>query len=581
MRLFFISISLFIFSFAQAKPNNGFDNAYLGVQTENISRAKAKVLGFKNPNGSYITMVYENTAAHKAGLQAFDYIVAVNNIELSQYKSLGKVLAKFDADEEVTIHYYRHGKRQSQKVKLGSREDRNFDFKEASKEAFLGVTPHEKNKNDKLGVKVNVINYSTAHEIGIKDGDVITHINGIKMVDWQDINTAIDHLRPGDMVDMDYHNGLQPVNSQIKIKSYEETNELRKSKKYDRAFLGVNYTKLSKKKAQRLNIDNPYGSYVTGVVPNTAADKAGVEVFDYIYGIDEYRVGESQSMGRILSKYRAGDAATLHLIRMGSIKKLDLTFGRKSDAQITKKNKCDDPFFGIQKSHKATANNGILVSIVDNSTAKDLGLLNEDIIIAINDYPMIDWEDISAAINQLEVGEIIKVDYERNGNRMQGSKAIKSYCDNQRDRNINFKIDIDESDFEDDDSRGGRSARLRNLDGLEIKMIDISSAEANEMQAQYGISIPTTNNLSINALKLYPNPSKGMFRLSFDLPQSGNTSIHIYNARGRKIYEYDLDDFSGEFIDDVDISQNGEGAYFLEIRQEGKSKSQKIILQRS
>lgn len=491
MRLFFIFISLFIFSLVQAKPYNGFEGAYIGVQTKSIS--KAKVLGFENPNGSIIAMVYENTEAHRDSLQVFEYIITGKDYELGQFK----ILVKFDTNEDVTIHSYGHGKKKSERVRLDSLENRNFDFKEAS----------------------------------------------------------------------------------------EEANELRKSKKYDRAFLGVNYTKLSKKKAKKLNIDNPYGSYVTGVVPNTAADKAGVEVFDYIYGIDEYRVGESQSMGRILSKYKAGDAATLHLIRKGNIKKLDLTFGRKSNTQATKRNKCDDPFFGIQKSHKAPAKNGIRVSIVNHSTAKDLGLLNGDIITAINDYPMIDWEDISAAIHQLDVGETIKVTYERNGNKMQGSKAIKSYCDNQRDRNKDFEVDSDENDFDfeskENEHRAGRSARIRTLKGLDITLTAISSAEANKMQTQHGIKIPTINTLSINALKLYPNPLKGMCRLSFDLPQSGHTSICIYNRQGRKIYEYELDDFSGTFIDEVDILQNGEGAYFLEIRQDGKSKSQKIILQKS
>jgi S1-C subfamily serine protease len=543
-------------------------------------------------------MVYKNTAAHRAGLQAFDYIVAINDYDLSKDKSLGKILAKFDADEEVTIHYYRNGEKKSQKVTLGSREDRDFNYNQSSGEAFLGITPHSKNQNDELGVKVNVINYSAAHEMGIKDGDIITDINGAKMIDWQDISTAIDNLKPGDSVNIDYLREGNSMQGSANIKSYEETNELRKSKKYDRAFLGINYSKLSKRKAKKLNIDNPYGSYVTGVVPNTAADKAGVEVFDYIYGVDEYRVGESQSMGGILSKYSAGDAATLHLIRKGNIKKLDLTFGRKSDAQPVKRSKCEDPFFGIQKSHKAPAENGIRVSVVSNSTAKDLGLENGDVITAINGYPMIDWDDISAAIDLLEVGETIKVDYERSGNKMQGSKAIKSYCDTKGDMGNNFKIEIDEDDFDfdfdfdfgdddddddDDDDRRLRSAAsgMRNVNGMEVKLTDISSAEANEMKTQHGIDMPTVNNLSIQELKMFPNPSKGMFRLSFDLPQSGDTVIRIYNAQGRKIYEYDLGEFSGDFSDEVDISQNGTGTYFLEIRQGGKSKTQKIILKRS
>jgi hypothetical protein len=106
----------------------------------------------------------------------------------------------------------------------------------------------------------------------------------------------------------------------------------------------------------------------------------------------------------------------------------------------------------------------------------------------------------------------------------------------------------------------------------------MDKADADKLKAQ-GINMPAINNLKVEKINLYPNPTKGLFRLQFDLPEKGTTEIKIINAAGRTIYEYELGNFSGEFADDVDISQNGVGTYFLQIRQGDKYVSKKVILQ--
>ena len=575
MRFIFTLLSLLFVTFSFA------DNpAYLGVKTNQISKNKAKILGFDNPHGSYISKVIGNTAAEKAGLQAFDYIIAINDQELSRDRKLGNILRKYDAGEEVSVHFYRQGKKMQKMVKLGSRGDRDYDSDEDEEEAFLGINKHKDNKNNDLGVKVNIINHSTAHEMGLMNGDLITHINGTKMVDWSDINTAINNLKPGEPITVNYQRAGNEFKKVGTIRSYKETNEIREEKKRNKAFLGINYSTLSKAKAKKLGFDNPYGSYVTSVIKNTAAEKAGVQAFDYIYGIDEYRAGESQSLGTILSKYSAGDEAELHLIRKSQIEKLAVTFGRKSDKKSSNRDKCDDPFFGIQKSHKAPAENGIRVTIVKNSTAKELGLQNGDVIKKINGYKMVDWDDISAAINQLQVGDDITVDYERNGQAMKGTKPIKSYCDTKGKNQLNFDQNWDFSFNWDDDDDRPRRAEMRDISGIEVEMQDMSKEELEQMRNQHGVEMPTVNNLKIEALQLYPNPNEGLFNLSFELPEREETLIRIYNEQARAIYEYELGEFSGDFSDQVDISQNGTGTYFLEIRQGKKAMTQKIILKK-
>ncbi|MEM1220930.1 MAG: hypothetical protein AAGH79_18560, partial [Bacteroidota bacterium] len=48
------------------------ESAFLGVRSDDISREKAKKLGFSNYYGDYVTKVIKNTAAEKAGIQPND-----------------------------------------------------------------------------------------------------------------------------------------------------------------------------------------------------------------------------------------------------------------------------------------------------------------------------------------------------------------------------------------------------------------------------------------------------------------------------------------------------------------------------
>ena len=116
------------------------------------------------------------------------------------------------------------------------------------------------------------------------------------------------------------------------------------------------------------------------------------------------------------------------------------------------------------------------------------------------------------------------------------------------------------------------------MDRIQVSMEDMDENEAEEMRER-GVDMPLINNLTIENIQLFPNPNRGMFRLEFDLPQQGETSIRVFNSEARLIYSFDLGQYQGTFSDDIDISQNGPGAYFLEVRQGNTSMVKKVLLQ--
>lgn len=342
------------------------------------------------------------------------------------------------------------------------------------------------------------------------------------------------------------------------------------SRNSNNAFLGIYSEDLSKDKAERLQIENRHGSYITSVFENSAASEAGLQAFDYIYGIDEYRVGEDQSLTSILRKYNAGEKAEVHFIRKGKNLKYNITFGKRSGAVERKRSRCEDPFLGVQQSDRSTAEKGVRIDVVKKSTAANLGLRTGDVIASINDFPVIDWGDVGPAVDMMDVGDPLKISYFRGGQKMMADGKIGSYCDTYGKSNSwsfgsfwNDDDDEDEADLED----------------LKVEIENLSSAEIREVNDDHDLNLSTSGSLNVSGLRFIPNQELEIFNLQFKLTSKGETQIKIYNDNGRQIYSYDLGNFSGDFSDEVDLIQSGAEEFFIQITQGNNSAVKKIVLE--
>ncbi|MEO1261567.1 MAG: PDZ domain-containing protein [Bacteroidota bacterium] len=584
--------------------------AYLGIHSDHISKKKAERLGFKNMYGSYVTKVVRNSAADKAGLQPFDYIYGAEDQRTSNNQDLSDILADYEPGDKIDLHYIRDGQKKTTKVELGEYDD--FDWDDyADERAFLGVKPSASERRDDMdGVTVDIVNNSAAEEMGLEDGDIIKSINGYPVLDWDDVSTAIDNLEPDEKITVKVERGGQRIEKtgNVHTKSNEnysvnyQNNNNGNNWNWDwdndnddevweggGAFLGIYLEDISEDKARALGFDNPYGSYISGIIEGTAAEKAGLMPFDYIFGIDEYRVGVEQSLGGILRKFEAGDEADVHFYRKGKKTSKSVIFRVRPETKnkYKGKNKCDDPFLGIIEMDRSRYQEGVRVNPVDNSTAEKLGLERGDIITHINGYQMYDWTDIGIAIDMMTPGETIEIDYTRDGEKMSGSREIMSYaktkncddcdCGGKNDIVIispkfDFRIPGINSNQEiiDEEPRA-------DISDLDVRMENISNEDSRSMQAR-GIDMKISNQLEVDNLTLQPNADIGMFDLQFDIESRGETIVKVINTTGRVIYEYDLGPFSGDFADHIDISQNGPGTYFLHISQDDKSFVRKIAL---
>ena len=115
--------------------------------------------------------------------------------------------------------------------------------------------------------------------------------------------------------------GAENIGFAIPINTVKEVlSNFERTGRFSRPYLGVKYKMIS----QRLAILNevPEGAYVVDVVPNSPAEKAGLERGDIIVKIDGETVREkSGGLVRLIQKRKVGEVVEVEVWREGKMKK--------------------------------------------------------------------------------------------------------------------------------------------------------------------------------------------------------------------------------------------------------------------
>ena len=95
-----------------------------------------------------------------------------------------------------------------------------------------------------------------------------------------------------------------------------------------------------------------------------------------------------------------------------------------------------------------------------------------------------------------------------------------------------------------------------------------------------GLCGPTAvNDVSdaFSMISLYPNPSSGKFQLTIGNWKSTNGKIEIYNTMGEKVFQSPIRQLRNSTID---VSNQPDGIYFINIKTEKESFTKKLIISR-
>ncbi|MDG1477330.1 MAG: T9SS type A sorting domain-containing protein [Vicingaceae bacterium] len=204
-----------------------------------------------------------------------------------------------------------------------------------------------------------------------------------------------------------------------------------------------------------------------------------------------------------------------------------------------------------------------------------------------------------------ESGKVeIRIDTDEDGGESETVEIIKAVDD---DGNVTVKKTVNgkEVEFDEEDMKsmhaghkvmmikGGKGAHhkgehemvidvnIEGDDGKEMKKIVIISKMTKTEKPSK--NIPTAvdmdkKELIVDRLKFSPNPNDGKFDLNFKLKDQKPVQVKIVDMQGKEVYSEMVKDFDGKYANKIDISENGEGIYILQIVQGKKASTSKIVI---
>ncbi len=292
------------------------------------------------------------------------------------------------------------------------------------------------------------------------------------------------------------------------------------------------------------------------------------------------------------------------------------------------------PFLGVTPvSHMEK---GVkLGSIIDGSAAQKAGLQAGDVVLKISGSEVNSFEELTTVIKSTSVGQELEIVIDRDdkeqtiqatmgqrqGCSMNGGDLFQHYqgMDEDGEHELQFELNSAEMTedlatmFEDLSQMGSDLSELApTLENLEenlaamgeeidlaffeeleelqragyelssevnvtIELDDISEEEAAAINEAAEEKLRLENDLDMQKIAFFPNPNRGQFVLSFELPADEEVQISIYNSKGENVYSEQLNNFSGAYRNTIDLSNLANGAYYMQILQGDQTYSKKLI----
>ncbi len=216
---FAIPINLAHSVFKELRDTGHVRRARLGVMIRDIDKETMEGLNLKNRHGALVPQVESGSAADKAGIQAGDVIVGIDDANIKNAHDLPIRIARHRPGDKVIVHIIRDGKRIDIPVVVEEMVDKNQSFNAKAGEKHkptlgLALEVLDREARARLDARVKfglvvrrVLRGSPAARAGIQRGDVLVKVNGKALHKLSDLSNIMDKSEPGDTlrVIMDRH----------------------------------------------------------------------------------------------------------------------------------------------------------------------------------------------------------------------------------------------------------------------------------------------------------------------------------------------------------------------------------------
>jgi serine protease Do len=213
-----------------------------------VNKAMLGVITSKVDEGVKITDVTKESGAEKAGLKKDDIITRIGSDKISSPKDLTEAIGKYKPNDKIDVAYKRNGKEDKTSATLGENKSRAFSFNMNSDDFNIDMSDmpgagtrgnfNFYNRKPKIGLQIqdleegkgvkvkDVDDETPAAKAGLKEGDVITSVDGKEVIGVDDLRARMKELKDGDSLKFTYSRDGKTQTTDVKIPKKLKTADL-------------------------------------------------------------------------------------------------------------------------------------------------------------------------------------------------------------------------------------------------------------------------------------------------------------------------------------------------------------------
>jgi serine protease Do len=177
-----------------------------------------------------------------------------------------------------------------------------------------------------------------------------------------------------------------------------------------RGWLGVSISDLTPKQVKSMKLANNQGALIADVVPDSPAEKAGLEKNDVVVAFNGKPVADAAVLQRLVGDTPVDDTARLTVVRDGKQKDLTVTVGNMDDAMHLMAASLEKRLGAVVRPLKADersnyglqSQTGVAIKSLDKGgPLESVGFEKDDVILGVNNIPVQGVEGFVALIKSL------------------------------------------------------------------------------------------------------------------------------------------------------------------------------------
>ena len=198
----------------QLKASGKVSRGWLGVVIQEVNKGLAESFGLEKPAGALIAQVLVDGPAAKGGVRVGDVILQVNDRPVILASDLPHLVGVIKPGDKAQFQVLREGKRISLALQVGSMPVGGEEPPVASAAepeqasnrlgvAVVTLTAEQRKQLDiQNGVLVKAVAQGPAAMIGLRPGDVITHLNNLSIASVDEFQQVVKQLPDNRSVSM-------------------------------------------------------------------------------------------------------------------------------------------------------------------------------------------------------------------------------------------------------------------------------------------------------------------------------------------------------------------------------------------